>query len=494
MKLIVKLIENFRSRKLNKIKLLTRGEYENTYLQRLYDGISEGLISNNEDARKFLFDDGISCDQLYNLKVDLKNTLYNLYFLIPEIGNEEKLIKARNECVRNYAIVKRIRNDSRIDEAFLIAKETIRKSMKYHITEITFHLSQTLMYMCAIRNNPRKKYYEEICKQSLKLLNAEAKARFILSDIFSYTSRFRQLTNNQKSDLIVKIDNFKKETKSFNSYQFNLLKLNIETLDSLIKEEHEMVIQKVREGLDYFDELPFQASKLAYYSMYSRLISSYLVNGNLENAKIAIGQCLNFIKKGSHNWQVIMIYKCIVAFHSKEYEVVRNTFIISNKYKMSEYIKEQWRIVEAYLCFLNKIGKVNYHKEFRIGKFLNEVPVASKDKQGSFISIIIAQVLIYLAYNHRENIIDKLDSLKSYNYVYLKKDYTYRSNCFIRILTQLSSGNFSRTAFVRKTQTYYNNLLKAKLNVNAVEREFIPYQDLYHFILELLDVRERIYS
>ncbi len=491
---IKKLIEIVRNNNSKKIKLLTRGDYGDTHMQRLFDGLSDGAITNNDEAKALIFHDHNAYNKLSNLKNELKENLYNLFFLIPNKYNDEKLKEARNQCVRNYANVKRLRNDNQTEEAFSIAKDTLRKSMKYQITEMTFHLSQELMIICSFENNPRLSYYIKICRESLKLLNAEAEAWFVLSTVFSYTSRLRRLSNDQKKKLLAEINQFNKEFSHFDSYQINLLKFNITIFGHLLKDDHEQVIKTAKHALKYFTSLAFKAGKVSIFSMNFKLIVSYLAVRNFREAKKAIVQCLKHTEPGSHNWQITCIYKAIVAFHEKEYEIAETVFAKANRHEMPNNLKEQWCIIEAYLYFLDKIGKVHHKNRFRLSKFLNEVPTLSKDKQGANISIIIAQILIYLASNQKGKIIDKIHSLQSYGFTYLKKDYTFRSNCFIKILTQLSQGNFHRIAFERKTKLYYNYLLKHPLNVNAVERELIPFQDLYETVLSLLEVKETSYQ
>lgn len=486
-----RLIDSIQSKGSYKLKALSYGDYGNTYLQKLYDGLSDGSITNNDEAKKAIFNDPNGFNKLSNLKNELKENLYNSFFLIPNKYDDEKLKEARDQCARNYAIVKSLRNSNRTRDAFSIAQETIRKSMKYQITEITFLLSQELMGICAIENNPRKSYYEKICRKSLELLNAEAEAWFVVSDVYSETSRLRQLNNNQKKKLLAEIDQFNEKFSNFDSYQINHLRFNITILGHSIREDHLKVIKTAKLGLKYFNSLSFKPGKVAIYSLNYKLITSHLVIGNFKEAKNAIDQCIKHTEKGSHNWQISMIYKAIVAFHAKQYEIAEAAFATANKFPMPANLEEQWRIIEAYLYFLDKIGKVEHKNRFKLGKFLNDVPTLSKDKEGANVSIIIAQILIYLASDQKGKIMDKTHSLQAYSFTYLKKDYTYRSNCFIKILIQLSQGNFHSVAFERKTKLYFNKLLKYKLDVNAVERELIPFHDLYNVVLNLLEVKEK---
>ena len=48
-------------------------------------------------------------------------------------------------------------------------------------------------------------------------------------------------------------------------------------------------------------------------------------------------------------------------------------------------LDEQWRIIEAYANLLD----INTGQVFRVSRFLNEVPIFSKDKRGNNIAIIV---------------------------------------------------------------------------------------------------------
>ena len=130
-------------------------------------------------------------------------------------------------------------------------------------------------------------------------------------------------------------------------------------------------------------------------------------------------------------------------------------------------------------------------KKIRVNKFLNEVPIYSKDKRGTNITILILHILFLLQQGKYGVIIDRMESLKTYAHRYLRKDDTYRSNCFIKMLMQLPAADFHKQGVIRKAQKYWEKLQAVPLEVanQSAEIEIVPYEMLWEFVLESLDNR-----
>lgn len=159
--------------------------------------------------------------------------------------------------------------------------------------------------------------------------------------------------------------------------------------------------------------------------------------------------------------------------------------------KQPPVIKQNFYVLQAYAHFLYKIGKISgvtNAKEFRVNKFLNEVPEYSRDKQGVNIPIILVQILFFLADQNHHLIIDRIDSLKLYAYRYLKKDENFRSQCFIRMLGEMVRAGFKRQGTLFRTKALMDKLKSVPIDSYpaTAENEIIPYEDLWEMVLGLL--------
>ena len=76
-----------------------------------------------------------------------------------------------------------------------------------------------------------------------------------------------------------------------------------------------------------------------------------------------------------------------------------------------------------------------------------------------------------------------------YCHRYLKKDDTFRSNCFIKMLLTLPRSNFNRIAVERNAKKFFDRLKSVPLEKanQAEDLEIIPYDDLWEMVLDMLD-------
>jgi len=81
-----------------------------------------------------------------------------------------------------------------------------------------------------------------------------------------------------------------------------------------------------------------------------------------------------------------------------------------------------------------------------------------------------------------------MESLNVYCHRYLRKDDTFRSNCFIKMLIVLPNAHFNKIAAIRKTEKLRNRLAEQPLETanQSSELEIIPYELLWELVLEIL--------
>ena len=133
--------------------------------------------------------------------------------------------------------------------------------------------------------------------------------------------------------------------------------------------------------------------------------------------------------------------------------------------------------------------KQNSLREFRLYRFLNDVPIFSKDKRGINVTILILHIMFLLRQGKHGHICDRVDALKQYSRRYLRRDENFRSNCFIKMLILLPKASFNKM----RTERHASDLVK-KLNSmpihntrQGIETEPIPYEHLWEMTLEILD-------
>jgi hypothetical protein len=184
-----------------------------------------------------------------------------------------------------------------------------------------------------------------------------------------------------------------------------------------------------------------------------------------------------------------MVYKAILSFHSEEYTIAQKTIEKAKSVTQIKHLKEQWLIFEAYIFFFGAIGKIkNWENEkFKLGKFLNQVPVFSKDKQGYNVSILTLQLLFFLQRKNFGLMIDRMEALKKYKSRHLESPETMRSYYFIEMLLVLVKHGFKKEKVITEVEGLRNELLALSVSVQGNRVEIVPYETLWDCVLDLLD-------
>ena len=214
--------------------------------------------------------------------------------------------------------------------------------------------------------------------------------------------------------------------------------------------------------------------------------------------KIAF-ECFNLVSEGSFNWFLTAQFYMVLLFHAERtqeaFEFYKQIKAIRKKKKIRSYLKEEfWNIIQAYIDYFIRVGKIQLpaHKRrprFDSDSFIKSVPVFSKDKRGMNVTILVLQILFLLNENDTNEVINRTETLKTYTTRYLRNDETFRSNSFIKMLSKISEANFNRIALKRRTDDTFEKLRTTPLEVASqpLEMEIVPFEVLWELILSSLD-------
>ncbi|MEM9991763.1 MAG: hypothetical protein AAF738_08365, partial [Bacteroidota bacterium] len=83
----------------------------------------------------------------------------------------------------------------------------------------------------------------------------------------------------------------------------------------------------------------------------------------------------------------------------------------------------------------------------------------------------------------------RIEAIEKYCSRYLRKDDTFRSNCFIKMLLQIPISGFHKAGVIRRSEKYLTRLNSMPIDVanQASEIEIIPYEELWLFAQESLE-------
>ena len=248
---------------------------------------------------------------------------------------------------------------------------------------------------------------------------------------------------------------------------------------------YQMVIQSCSKALQAFEkEKGFYISHQQFFL--SKLGTAQMAIRDHERAANSFQKAREFTQAKSYNDYLLRYYETLNAIQTGQYLKAYELFRQNRRCKF-ESIREQFAIIEAYLCYLSYTGHLQTGRVFRLGKYLNDTFKAQADKQGDNINILIAELLVYLA-RDRGKFIDRIEAIQHYSYRHLNNKEVRRAKWFIKILCLLPSVDFHPIALARRGKSYIAKLEQHPVSMGEnFAIEIIPFEDLLGMIMRQLE-------
>lgn len=497
---LIQLIKIISPNKVKAVELVHSGGKKGSKIHQLYRYLAADETFSEEELVSKLYKGKNKKAYFNRLKRELKKRLINTLFLIDATGQDfSDVASAYYNCYKNVAAVKVLLARGARQVAMQLAESTFKQAELFEFTEILLSLSKDLRfhYGTILGNRQMFAFYNNKVDHYSQVYLAELKAE----EYYTALAQTFTVSGAAKAEFSGQAELYAREMEGvigkYHSYRLNLYAFTVIALRYEMANDHENTIAACRRAVAYFKKRQHLASRQALFNFVYRMIPSYILLGRLEEGKEAARQCLKWVDKGLFNWFRVMESLFIIHLHTGEYQEAYGIYkeVVGQKSFSKQYsgVQEVWHINEAYLYYFLSVGIIKARendpiRKFRASKFLNEVPTYAKDKRGNNISILILQVLFLLQKQDYNTIIDRVESLRTYTHRYLRRDETFRSNCFIKMLTQLPAANFHKVAVVRKAGKYLEKLQSVGIIHNqSAELEIIPYEKLWQFVLESLE-------
>lgn len=468
----------------------------NIFLNKILD---DSFKSDNE-AASFFFNTDPSHSKYKNLKHSLKEKILNTLFFINPQKHYSDYQKTFIFCCKNIFIAKILIHLTIRKIGVNLSYKVFTKATSYEMTEFIIHSSKILRMQYATRIGDEKKfhYYNDIFKENIKIWQVECLAEEYYNIlVLPYVK-----SKSKKTDTASKAEAYYKELApyllKYKSPYLHYVTTLIRVVEFMSKNEYEKVIQICDEAILFFENKPYSYKSPIRSFLQNQLVCCIQLKKYEKGKKIVL-KTNKFIRVGTHNWLQNEELHFILALHSKEYQeafyILKEVNKNRNFKDLGSLVKEKWLIYEKYIEFLIRINKIEnvpgLLKPYQIGKFLNSLPIFSKDKRGLNIPILIIQILFMIISKDYDKALDRFEAINKYCTRYLIKDDNFRSNCFIKMLLQIPISNFHKSAVQRRAKKYLERLTQTPINISnqTHEIEIIPYEELWEIILEFLDFK-----
>lgn len=472
-------------------------------MEQLYTAIADRQVQTDDDAAAMFSSKDQNGTSLTSVKSKLKERLLDSFFLLHfKEANFSSRQKAFYECYKKWATVMTLLSRNAKTIGIDLLERLLRHTVHFEFTELTLDILRVLRLQYSIVDGDVKKY------EAVKVQYEQYEAIWMMENKAEkyYSELMVQFTNSKSTQLEVveqakiyyaELEPFMAECSSFKLHMFGRL---VQMLIYNGENDYVNTARLCEDAIRFFDQKEYD-SGLPLQVFYYNLIVCYLQLREFEKGQAVINRCGYYFEEGTFNWFKLQELFFLLAMHSGHYEEAYWLYEKVVNYPRFEekaiQITEMWKIYQAYLFFLIKIGKIPQGivsgkiSKFKIARFLNEIPLFSKDKRGMNISILIVQILHSLADKNYDQTAERIEGIEKYCSRYLRDSDTYRSNCFIKMLLQIPQAAFHREAVARKTERYYKMLRSVPLEAarQAHEIEIVPYEVLWETTVAALDLK-----
>ena len=468
-------------------------------LMTFYNAMMDEKFNTDEEAAKILLNTTPKDKTYRRLKNRLKEELLNaLFFVDTSKGNYTDLQKAYYECYKDWTNLKVLRIHTAHNACLEFSERILVKAIKFDFTDIVFDIARDLKKQYSFRLRDEKKYvkYGDLLNHYLFILQLEVKTeesynKIALEYAHSKSSKPEIFSLAQKSFI-----EFKDYLGKINSYRFNLHGYLVGVYMYMSKHDYEKTITICEEALHYFDNRPYnhRVAKQAFLNQLTVCCTQLKLYKKGEAYAL---RSIEVAQEGQSNWHRAQESYLLLLLHQGKYPQAYQVFQTARKHKSYQFLidldKERWQIYEAYIALLHEMNRVGeevaLNKKFKVIKFLNEVPVYSKDKRGYNIPIIMVQFLFLVKRKKYDEALQKIENLEKYGGRYLRKNDTFRTSCFIKMLLEFPKQGYQRKKIEEKAIVLLEKLSEVPLEIadQANEIEVIPYEMLWELALDLLE-------
>lgn len=490
-------------KKLHSLEIINPDLDKKSKLSIFYHGLLENKFNSDQEAAQFLYQSNPNDANYKSLKSNLKKRLVNSIFFLnlrqPTYSNYEQ---SYFFCCKYLAVAKILIRLQATRSGMIFCEKVFKKAVENEFPDFIADSSRFLRGYYAIRkvNLNKFEFYNDSYKQAEKDRIAENLAyEYYLLLMVPYA---QEKSSKEETYLQAKtyIEELKPYYKNCSSSYFHMLYFYIQVIINMSMNNYEDTVKVCDEAIDYFDSKPYLYKTALNIFLHNKLACHTQLK-QYEKGILLEKKTLANLQAGTYNWYRDRELFFILSMHTQNYQAAYEKFIMAISHRrfrfLNPIIKEMWKIYEAYLHLLFSLGKLVPAKDdtrfnnFRLGKFLNSVPIFSKDKRGINIPILIIQISFMIIKKDYDRAIDRIEAIEKYCFRYIKKKDNYRSNVFIKMLLLLPKSGFHKSGVERKSQELLDQLKSSPLEIarQIHEIEIIPYEDLWEFISMTLETK-----
>jgi head-tail adaptor len=436
-----------------------------------------------------------------HLKAELTDRLIASLFLVdlslPSYNNRQR---AYFEVHKKWAAAKILLAKNARSAGVEMAEQTYRQALRYEFNDLAADIAKNLRMVFANLIGNYKKYqqYALACRELQQIVFAENLAEENYARLIVEFYRKKASNEAIMQEAIRAQQELAPYLLQSDSYTLHLYSGLLRMSSYTATADYEEALSVCDKMIAFFEQKTYTASVPLQIAYYQKLLCHFQLRQFGETQQF-VERGLELLQEGSYNWFKFQETYLLLALHSQRYteayHIYQDAVQQSRFSSLTDEVKEYWQILEAYLHYLVELGEIPEAKndprftKFKIGRFLNQTPHFSKDKSGMNVSILIVQILFFVARNRYHETIEKIDAVEQYCRRHLFQEDTLRAYYFIKALLELPKNSFHQAAVQRKASKYLQRMEKYSLqkagqaNFNT---EVIPFEWLWEAVISQL--------
>jgi hypothetical protein len=500
MKLLKELVSIVNRKRIEKVKLIdiSLEDEPGSQFGRFYNAIRQNTIKSDTEAAGLLYESNSLDDRYRKLKSRFKKRMMNyLFFIDTNTSSYSDYAKAYQTCYKNLILSRILINHGARFTFEKLAKQTLNQAIKFDFNNILVPLISGLLtnYSLAGRKNEYKKLLIQFTERKT-LLDAEYECdrlqeQIIISFIASNLRSEKLVEETTKN--IQQIEKLYEKHKSYKiifTYYYTLA-IYYQLLNDFNK-----LIETCETAEQYYHDnsIFYQNTALAKFSLMK--MPAYLNLRKKEAGLTALSKSLGYFTVGGNNWLMAMEVYFLIAMQAEHHILASELFmnaVNQPKFKYANPIRrEKWKIFHAYLHYIfevenldKKLLRNKYIYGFKPETFLQNTPIASKDKTGMNIAMLVLQIQYLFMTGRIDEIFDKTDAMSTYGYRHLNKKENSRAYIYIKMLQMAEKRSFIYQ-YAKKATEKLHLQLRTEIDSYSAEWEVLPYDIMWDHALEYM--------
>jgi hypothetical protein len=496
---LLEMIKIVNKQKVKNINVLTQTSKIGK-LSELYEGIHSGSFQTDEQAMAALYNGETNAKESYRkLKDRLTEQLINSLFFIGHSEGFGELQRLTYQSLKLSTAAKITRLQGLINSSVFLGKRALKMAIRLEQAETIVSLAIILRGIASRQGDLAEfEKYNSLYVEHNQILQEENLAKMYLEHVSTLLSR-----SNNSTKLIPILNQYATELKNIKrvnpSADFIAMSHLLYVNRCEVTHDHELLQEVCEQAIELLEKKDLVNQGLIFVFL-SKSTDTYIRFQQWEKGSSAIQRCIGFINTPyTFNWIHIKYkYLRLCFFCDKieegfeEFSKVEAVNVVGG---LMPAERERWEICRGYFKWFKIVGRLKGISEgekndsFRINKFINQLPLTAKDKEGYNAAVLVLQLLFLIQMKKNEELIDKAESSKVYIYRYLRNKQMSRTHSFVNLLLLIPANQFNKIAVIRKSTSWLNRLKANPLKDTslAMNVEIVPYETLWNQVLNLLD-------